>query len=156
MHQTAKKEFSSNKLSQRKTGGGTCAKPLSVVSEKIVDLYKDSPTFNGLSGFETQSTDESNIEVIGSPTTVSILTELLIPSVQESGDQVPEECCEQAQNDESYHYRSNRKTYFKYSHNCDDLYGVKHVIIIIFDIILCLHLHDFVYTLFKNKHLYAL
>lgn len=46
-------------------------------------------------------TDESNIEVIGSPTTVSILTELLIPSVQESGDQVPEEFCEQAQNDES-------------------------------------------------------
>lgn len=56
MHQTAKKEFSSNKLSQRKTGGGPCAKPLSVVSEKIVDLYKDSPTFNGLSGFEMQST----------------------------------------------------------------------------------------------------
>lgn len=58
MHQTAKKEFSTNKLSQRKTGGGPCAKPLSVVSEKIVDLYKDSPTFNGLSGFETQSTGE--------------------------------------------------------------------------------------------------
>lgn len=56
MHQTSKKEFSSNKLSQRKTEGGPCAKPLSVVSEKIVDLYKDSPTFNGLSGFETQST----------------------------------------------------------------------------------------------------
>lgn len=71
------------------------------MSEKIVDLYKDSPTFNGLSGFETQSTDESNIEVIDSPTTVSILTELLIPSVQESGDQVTEEICEQAQNDES-------------------------------------------------------
>lgn len=46
-------------------------------------------------------TDESNIEVIDSPTTVKILTELLIPSVQESGDQVTEEICEQAQNDES-------------------------------------------------------
>lgn len=34
MHQTAKKEFSSNKLSQRKTGGGPCAKPLSVVSDR--------------------------------------------------------------------------------------------------------------------------
>eukprot|EP00105_Crassostrea_gigas_P038718 XP_019922866.1 PREDICTED: uncharacterized protein LOC109618786 [Crassostrea gigas] len=101
MHQTAKKEFSCNKLSQRKTGGGPCAKPLSVVSEKIVDLYKDSPTFNGLYGFEMHSTDESNIEVIGSPTTVSILTELLIPRVQDGGDQVIEEFCEQAQNDES-------------------------------------------------------
>lgn len=39
--------------------------------------------------------------MIGLPTTVSTLTELLIPSVQESGDQVTEEFCEQAQNDES-------------------------------------------------------
>jgi hypothetical protein len=55
MHQTAKKEFSLNKISQRKTGGGPCSKPLSNVTEKIVDMYKDSPTFNGLMGFETQS-----------------------------------------------------------------------------------------------------
>lgn len=46
-------------------------------------------------------TDKSNIEVIGSPNTVSILTELLILSVQENGDQVTEEFCEQAQNGES-------------------------------------------------------
>lgn len=48
------------------------------------------------------NTDESNIEVIGFPYTVLILTELLIVSVQENeGDQVMEECCEQAQNDDS-------------------------------------------------------
>ncbi|XP_062621653.1 uncharacterized protein LOC134283222 [Saccostrea cucullata] len=82
MHQTAKKEFSNNKLSQRRTGGGPCAKPLSTVSEKIIDIYKDSPTFTGLSGFETQAPDEGNIEipVLGSPQTVSMLTELLIPT----------------------------------------------------------------------------
>lgn len=44
--------------------------------------------------------DESNIEVIGSPNTMSILTELLIPSVQQNeGDQVTEECCEQPQDE---------------------------------------------------------
>lgn len=32
-----------------------CAKPLLVVREKIVDFYKDSPEFNRLNGFETQS-----------------------------------------------------------------------------------------------------
>lgn len=39
--------------------------------------------------------------MIGSPTTVSINTEMLIPSVRENGDQVAEEFCKQAQNDES-------------------------------------------------------
>lgn len=44
--------------------------------------------------------DESNIEVIGSPNTMSILTELLIPSVQQNeGDKVTEECCEQPQDE---------------------------------------------------------
>lgn len=46
-------------------------------------------------------TDESNVEVIAPPPpTVSILTESLIPSVQENGDQVTEEFCDQAQSDE--------------------------------------------------------
>lgn len=93
-------------------------------------------------------TDESNVEVIGSPTTVSILTESLIPSVQENGDQVTEEFCDQAQSDEGLPTVATEKTRFKYCHNGDDLYGVKHVIIIIFEIILCLHLHAFVHTRF--------
>ncbi|XP_056004079.1 uncharacterized protein LOC125653292 [Ostrea edulis] len=78
MHQSAKREFSDAKISQRKTGGGPMAKPLSVVNEKIVDLFKDSPSFNGLSGFETQSYGDGNMELIGSPKTVSLLSDLLI------------------------------------------------------------------------------
>ncbi|XP_062584679.1 uncharacterized protein LOC134246343, partial [Saccostrea cucullata] len=87
-----------NKLSQRRTGGGPCAKPLSTVSEKIIDIYKDSPTFTGLSGFETQAPDES-IEILGSPQTVCLLTELLNPSDQpKEGEQVVDELSDLAKN----------------------------------------------------------
>ena len=55
MHQTAKKEYSEDKLYRRQTGGGPCPKPVSSISERIVDLFKGSPSFDGLSGFETQS-----------------------------------------------------------------------------------------------------
>ena len=55
MHQTAKKEYSEDKLYRQQTGGGPCPKPVSSISERIVDLFKGSPSFDGLSGFETQS-----------------------------------------------------------------------------------------------------
>ena len=55
MHQNAKKEYSDDKLYRRQTGGGPCPKPVSSISERIVDLFKGSPSFDGLSGFETQS-----------------------------------------------------------------------------------------------------
>ena len=55
MHQTAKNEYSEDKLYRRQTGGGPCPKPVSSISKKIVDLFKGSPSFDGLSGFEIQS-----------------------------------------------------------------------------------------------------
>lgn len=55
MHQAAKKEYCDNKLYRRQTGGGPCPKPMSQATEKIVDLFKDTPSFDGLSGFETQA-----------------------------------------------------------------------------------------------------
>ncbi|XP_048250282.1 uncharacterized protein LOC125378614 [Haliotis rufescens] len=53
MHQTAKREFSNRQLDMRKTGGGPCIVPLSTTSENIVDIYKECPSFTGLTGIES-------------------------------------------------------------------------------------------------------
>nr|XP_022311115.1 uncharacterized protein LOC111116416 [Crassostrea virginica]XP_022331822.1 uncharacterized protein LOC111129654 [Crassostrea virginica] len=75
MHQTAKKEYSEDKLYRRQTGGGPCPKPVSSISEKIVDLFKGS-------GFETQS----DVPPINSPNTVNLLSDLLVTTEQQENN----------------------------------------------------------------------
>ena len=56
LHSNAKKEFSAFKRESKKTGGGKAPKPPSVASEKIIDIFEDTPGFAGLSGFATGET----------------------------------------------------------------------------------------------------
>ena len=50
---TAKKEFSDFGKEQRKTGGGPAPKKPSNATAKIVEIFKETPLFTGLLGFET-------------------------------------------------------------------------------------------------------
>ena len=50
---TAKKEFSDFGKEQRKTGGGPASKKPSNATAKIVEIFKETPLFTGLLGFET-------------------------------------------------------------------------------------------------------
>ena len=49
----AKKEFSSFRRETTKTGGGPAPKPPSLATEKIIEIFKETPSFTGLQGFET-------------------------------------------------------------------------------------------------------
>ena len=53
MHSIAKKEFSAFRRETQKTGGGPAPKPPSLSSEKIIEVFEDTPAFSGLNGFET-------------------------------------------------------------------------------------------------------
>ena len=53
LHCTAKKEFSSFKKDSRKTGGGPPPKPPTQSSEKIIEIFENTPASSGLRGFET-------------------------------------------------------------------------------------------------------
>ena len=49
----AKREFSSFKSEQKKTGGGPAPPNPSEASLKIINMFSDTPSFTGLHGFET-------------------------------------------------------------------------------------------------------
>ncbi|XP_066022518.1 nuclear apoptosis-inducing factor 1-like [Pocillopora verrucosa] len=49
----AKREFSSFKSEQKKTGGGPAPPNPSEASLKIINMFSDTPSFTGLQGFET-------------------------------------------------------------------------------------------------------
>ena len=53
MTSTAKKEFSDFGKEQRKTGEGPAPKKPSNATAKIIEIFKETPSFTGLSGFET-------------------------------------------------------------------------------------------------------
>ena len=53
LHQEAKAAYTANTLDKKRTGGGPPAKPLSATTEKIVEIYKDCPSFTGLQGVES-------------------------------------------------------------------------------------------------------
>ncbi|XP_068712823.1 t-SNARE domain-containing protein 1-like [Montipora foliosa] len=55
LHSTAKKEFATFRRETKKTGGGPGLKPPSASSEKIIEVFKDTPAFRGLNGFEAGS-----------------------------------------------------------------------------------------------------
>lgn len=46
----AKTEFSRAKQQQRKTGGGRLPAPIKETSQRIIDLFKDEPSFSGIPG----------------------------------------------------------------------------------------------------------
>ena len=50
---TAKKELSDFGKEQRKTGGGPAPKKPSNATAKVIEIFKETPSFTGLSGFET-------------------------------------------------------------------------------------------------------
>ena len=49
-----KKEFTELAKEQKKTGGGEAPKMPSVATAKITDLFKETPSFTGLEGFESK------------------------------------------------------------------------------------------------------
>lgn len=53
MTSAAKKEFSAFGKEQRKTGGGPAPKKPSAGTAKIIEIFKETTSFTGLSGFET-------------------------------------------------------------------------------------------------------
>ena len=53
LHSTAKREFGTYKREANKTGGGPQPKPVSSATEKLIELFQDTPQFAGLNGVET-------------------------------------------------------------------------------------------------------
>ena len=53
MHLTGKKELSSFRTENVNTGNGPALKPPSLATEQIIEMFKESPSFIGLQGFET-------------------------------------------------------------------------------------------------------
>jgi molecular chaperone DnaK (HSP70) len=53
LQSTAKKVFSGFRKQTKKTGGGPAPKPPSAATTKIIDMFKETPSFTGLQGFET-------------------------------------------------------------------------------------------------------
>jgi hypothetical protein len=53
LHSTAKKEFCQFKKKSNLTGGGSPPKEPSPTSSKIIEVLGETPTFTGLTGFET-------------------------------------------------------------------------------------------------------
>ena len=57
LHSQAKKEFTELAKEQKKTGGGEAPKMLVAAIAKIIDLFKETPSFTGLEGFESKGDD---------------------------------------------------------------------------------------------------
>lgn len=60
----AKREFSSFKSEQNRTGGGPAPPNPAEASLKIINMFSDTPSFTGLQGFETGKFINGNIIVI--------------------------------------------------------------------------------------------
>ena len=57
LHSQAKKEFSELAKEQKKTGGGPAPKMPSALIAKVIDIFKETPSFTGLEGFESTGKD---------------------------------------------------------------------------------------------------
>ena len=53
LHSAAKREFSGYWKEVKKTGGGPELKSPSVATVKIIEMFKEAPSFADLKGFET-------------------------------------------------------------------------------------------------------
>lgn len=58
MHQEAKSSYTEIAMDRRRTGGGPAAKPLSATQNKIVEIFKDCPSFTGLAGVDSLTIPE--------------------------------------------------------------------------------------------------
>ena len=57
LHSQAKKEFSELAKEQKKTGGGPAPKMPLAFTAKVIDIFKETPSFIGLEGFESTGKD---------------------------------------------------------------------------------------------------
>ena len=57
LHSQAKKEYSELAKEQKNTGGGPAPKMLSTLTAKVIDLFKDTPSFTEFEGFESTGKD---------------------------------------------------------------------------------------------------
>ena len=57
LHLQAKKEFSELTKEQKKTSGGPAPKMLSALTAEVIDIFKETPSFTGLEGFESTGKD---------------------------------------------------------------------------------------------------
>ena len=57
LHSQAKKEYSELAKEQKKTGGGPAPKMPSTLTAKVIDLFKETPSFTSLEGFESTGKD---------------------------------------------------------------------------------------------------
>ena len=57
LHSQAKKGYSELAKEQKKTGGGPAPKMPSTLRAKVIDLFKETPSFTGLEGFESTGKD---------------------------------------------------------------------------------------------------
>lgn len=84
----AKKEFSELSKEQKKTGGGPAPKMPSALTAEVIDIFKETPSFTGLEGFESTG-PEANLPTEAAeqvPTTVEVnnsLFEQLQEAVQD-------------------------------------------------------------------------
>ena len=60
LHSSAKREFSGYRKEVQKTGGGPGPKLPSVATVKIIEMFKEAPSFTGLEGFETAGTSRQH------------------------------------------------------------------------------------------------
>jgi len=58
LHSQAKKEYSELAKEQKKTGRGPAPKMPSTLTAKVIDLFKETPSFTSLEGFESTGKDE--------------------------------------------------------------------------------------------------
>ncbi|KAK2567711.1 t-SNARE domain-containing protein 1 [Acropora cervicornis] len=62
LHSAAKREFTKFRQESKKTGGGPAPKEISATTSKVIELFQDTPSFIGLSGFETNCPNDQSVE----------------------------------------------------------------------------------------------
>ncbi|XP_067054998.1 uncharacterized protein [Acropora muricata] len=62
LHSAAKREFTKFRQESKKTGGGPVPKEISATTSKVIELFQDTPSFVGLSGFETNCPNDQSVE----------------------------------------------------------------------------------------------
>ncbi|XP_063410794.1 uncharacterized protein LOC134693809 [Mytilus trossulus] len=84
LHQEAKKAYSEKARDHQRTGGGPPPKPLTEAQERIVDIYKDCPSFTGLQGVESPIEDSSltttgheAVEIVSTPQSMNLLSKFV-------------------------------------------------------------------------------
>ncbi|CAC5423276.1 unnamed protein product [Mytilus coruscus] len=88
------KAYTEKARDHHRTGGGPPPKHLSETQEKIVDIYKDCPSFTGLQGVESPidsslTTTGDAVEIVGTPQSMSLLSKFVEKFKEGSADSVP-------------------------------------------------------------------